>query len=548
MRSIGQALTWELFARGRWLLPFFFLAGIALPFMLYSLLSGFDFDRNETPWPMLHVILMQLMVLLVGIGITSVQGPPSRLYASPIRTQTLVAWHLLSGAVLLAAQIALATFLLNIFFDVRWPMVGPIVFSIAVFAALHLLLSVGQHTFWSFVGAMGLCTAVVVWGHSRYGEWFALPTHYWSTVTPSEFATAAIFVAVAYALTLIGVSRDRCGEPLPTIGFWRWIMEKWESVGVRRAVFQPQFRSPLHAQRWYEWRRKGAVLPLITATAMVLGGIYWLLGSIFAKPAFNIAELVSGLVAFGGLLTIFAIPSAFMLGVSGNMIASKNRDLTVGESLQSTEFEMGHFQATLPMTSHSFANAILSTATRTLLCAWGAWAIAFGVALSIGWFRNQLPQAILVSEIRHWYLPLTLLGPWIVLTNFAVLGLTGRGPLSSIVIVGLMFFWILEQLVVRYLVASNMQAFGHQCFVAIVATATLLFAARTFWLSWHERLLENATLIKLVLAAIAISTLAFLLRPSGMPWAIYPVILAFSSLVVMPWATAPLAISRNRHR
>ena len=47
---------------------------------------------------------------------------------------------------------------------------------------------------------------------------------------------------------------------------------------------------------------------------------------------------------------------------------------------------------------------------------------------------------------------------------------------------------------------------------------------------------------------IVISVLGIAIRPTGLPIVAYPMILAFSAVVILPVAATPLAIAWNRHR
>ena len=128
MRSVAQALSWEMLWRGRLVIPGSFLLSLALPTLVFGSLyriAGFVIEPDEAPWIMLHLVFTLMMLLLMGTGILWAQGRIARLFPAPISTHSLVAWHMFSGAGLLALEAALGIYLLNSLFHLSWPIWGP---------------------------------------------------------------------------------------------------------------------------------------------------------------------------------------------------------------------------------------------------------------------------------------------------------------------------------------------------------------------------------------------------------------------------------------
>ncbi|MDA1230137.1 MAG: hypothetical protein O2856_05135 [Planctomycetota bacterium] len=72
MRSIPQALMWEMFSRGRWLILGMFLLGIVLPLFIFGALSPFEINPNDIAW-LVNLATVGLSgrgrsLLFVGIG------------------------------------------------------------------------------------------------------------------------------------------------------------------------------------------------------------------------------------------------------------------------------------------------------------------------------------------------------------------------------------------------------------------------------------------------------------------------------------------------
>ena len=119
MRSMPQALVWEMFSHGRWSLPGFFLLGNAIPLLTYSALSRIGIDANDPAFITLQFSFLPLVIFQFAVGIVVAQGPMARLYAAPISANSIVAWHMFSGGILLALETAAAAWLYNWLFDVN---------------------------------------------------------------------------------------------------------------------------------------------------------------------------------------------------------------------------------------------------------------------------------------------------------------------------------------------------------------------------------------------------------------------------------------------
>ena len=100
MHSVSGAMLWEMIRRGRWQIPGWFLFGNAFPFLLYAALSHFQADFADPSFVILHVILLQLSMLMFGLGIVAAQGSLSRLFLLPVSTARIVVWHLLPGGLI----------------------------------------------------------------------------------------------------------------------------------------------------------------------------------------------------------------------------------------------------------------------------------------------------------------------------------------------------------------------------------------------------------------------------------------------------------------
>src|SRR4051812_14608220 len=110
MRSSPWILIWEMLYLGRWSLIAAALGANVLPILLFSALRRTGaLDPTDPSQFVMHIMLIQLNMFAFGAGVIAAQGNPSRLYTAPIRTSTLVAWHLLPAALLVGLQSVLST-------------------------------------------------------------------------------------------------------------------------------------------------------------------------------------------------------------------------------------------------------------------------------------------------------------------------------------------------------------------------------------------------------------------------------------------------------
>ena len=248
MQSMPKALLWETLMQGRWSLPAFFMLGNAMPLLVYGSLSGLMINAEDPSYVVLQFAFVPLVIFQFAIGIVFAQGPMSRLYALPISTHSIVAWHTISGAIILAIETVLAALLYNKMFHVEWPIFGAALFAVAAWSAFQNLLCMSSRQSISgfFVASLpGI--ALGIWIRSRYGAFFSPPMHYWQVITGAEIATLMIATGLFYAMTVFGVQYARCGEHIPTLGVGKWLARQWELLSSQRPE-RRRFQSAAEAQ------------------------------------------------------------------------------------------------------------------------------------------------------------------------------------------------------------------------------------------------------------------------------------------------------------
>jgi hypothetical protein len=459
MRSISQALMWETFSHGRWWIVGFFLFGNLLPMLILGALNPYGIESGDLAFLTMHIVFLPIIMLQFGAGIVAAQGAMSRLYTKPISTSSLVAWHMFPGGIMLAFQITVAGWMYRTIYHVDWPILGPSLFAVAAWASLQVLVSVSQKTMTSFAVAVSPFVILFGWLHSRYGGWFREPTHYWTDVTPLEIATLASITAVAYFVTVAAISRDRCGEPMPSLGGWKWIVRTWESFATKSPISVRPFRSPAEAHFWYEWRLKGWAMPVIVILGYVVvasvGGVQIIVGEYVGNVVTDFHEanlasgaMIPGVAGFVGLL----------IGISSTGSANRNQAPTLSTMFnQKNAEELGHFLSTRPFTNADFARTFLRMTGRTLLITWVIWITMFAGWLLFAAIMHRFPKTVFPGPIGAWYLPLVVLGSWITMANCAIIGLSGRGTRMTFAIVGGVFACVTSEILIKAYCSDNTQ-------------------------------------------------------------------------------------------
>ena len=525
MRSIPVTMTWEMLSRGRWQLPAFALAANALPVMLLTALrheAGFDSDDPSIL--VMQLTLVQIQMFIFGCAAFDAQGQPSRLYAMPIPTSSLVAWQMLPSMVLVGLEALVSTACLNAAFDLNWPLWGPALFAAVGVAGIQAVMWSAEKSAWLPVAAGVVGAILGLWFKSRIGPMFSLPTHPWVELTPGDVFALLTFAGLSYYGAVVGVARRRCGEPLPSLGIIAWI----ERVCDPPPEVGAPFTTPEQAQFWYEWRKKGAVMPATVLFGMVMGLGIWVL---FIR---ELKDLFEGFVAGGAMLTLMGF-IGFVLGI-------------VGPNDQT--FEMGHFFATRPLTNTEMSRTLLKVLAKSVLIAWVIWAVPFLILTAVLFAKGAIPPVELLNDWGWWYFPMTLLGSWTVVSVFASLAMTGRSALLPQLVIGLFALSLGLGLFYNYALPVEARPNFNRGVGIVVG---VVIALGTVWAFVAAR---RRMLIGLPTVCAAFSVWMVLSGLIALDWMLHParplllgvMVVLLAPLVVVSLATAPLALAWNRNR
>jgi len=242
--------------------------------------------------------------------------------------------------------------------------------------------------------------------HAGVGDWPAERAA--SFQRKATMAMAAVSV-LAYLAALCAVERDRRGGGRNWVAWRRQIRRVLEALPRR----QKPFRSPRAAQRWFEWRRGGWLLPFTVGffLALILGPIAWLVKGLNAESSFVIDP--ESTVAM--LCVVLALPFVLAFFV-GKRQAEKE--------LTSTPF---HFLR--PVTQGGLLLGKLETAGWSAALAW-----LLVLVVTPLWLALWCDPSLLVREWR------TLQAVFSPATLWALL------PLALVSAVGLTWRWMVVSL------------------------------------------------------------------------------------------------------
>jgi hypothetical protein len=418
--------------------------------------------------------------------------------------------------------------LFNWIYGLNWPVWGPALFAAVCIAVFQASMWYAEQSPWQPFCFLVPLVTVAIWFKSRYGHAFSMPSHLWQEVRLADTATMAAFIVISFVVATVGVARNRCGARIG-LDWWTYWNQPLLNVTAALPTWSTnRFSDRKQAQFWSEWHVKGWVMPTIVTSGLVVGLAGW---AIFDRES---RSLIEGLVVGGAILALGGTIGGLIMGNCGR---------------SDTTLEFGQFLATRPMSNVELASTVLKVAMRSVALSWSIWLVAFGVILSIMFACGMPVTGLLPAGLRWWYLPATLLGCWMTVGLLTTVGLTGRGPLMAQIATAVIAVAITLPLVYKWLSHDVREWLTALTFVAVgiaivAATGWILFLAHRQSLI-STRGTAIAALVWIVLCLIAVNECRQ--QPTGSAAGV-AMLMALASLVVVPFAAAPLAVAWNRHR
>jgi hypothetical protein len=465
---------------------------------------------------------------------------PAGLLRLPVPTGPLAGWPMAYGAAaaglwwLLMARFVLTPWLVHLSVDAEVPLWSPALMPIAVVALLQALL-------WVPLGLPMLRIILVV---VLIGGLFAL-AGYLLNANTSEGILAGLLGCVAgvsWTIAYLGVKSARHGS-LPN---WHGLFRPVRQLVQWWPRHRRAFTSTARAQLWFEWRRTGLGLPVLTIALLPLVLFPLLFGKNDVLPTAQT------------LLGALAIP-VFLAGLAGTTVSGKH-------AWVKDYYGVAPFTATLPLTTARLVSAKLKAAAVSTLATWAFVAILVTMAVAFtghwdkaaGWWRQGLQTYGPVKMTAGFVAAGTFLGVWTWkrMVDSLCIGLTGRQWIIQCCLVGGMIGFIGVWSTGAYI---YMHRATHANFLTVVPWLWgLLVVCRLLATGWAVRrllrqgLVEARTLRHWLAAWVLVGSALFgvfvwVVPPERVP-AYY---LALAVLHVMPMAhlaATPLALAWNRHR
>lgn len=559
--SIMRGLTWEYLRRISPILPIVLLMLIGGPWAFLGVIRVYGLTMDDAafrPFQMLHPYLgLSTFAWIAVTALPNSEWRP-RIYTMPVSTRLLVTWQMAMGMLVVAIVSPLTMGLYTLSFRAGWPILGPTLFQMSVIPVAccftwYLLTpntGPGARYIWSMIRVlcvlMGVITAGVLWINARYAAPAGSKHGYvaWDVVTFGEATTMLGVVVVAWWMAMRGAARHRHSDlaELPDTDAKTVAEEsgrdEFGPAWLNRFRMAHRLRDADHALSCLHWQ-DGRLLAFVLG----IGWFIVMLGALIAlfSPN-NYGNKVEGAAAF---LTMFPVVGGLMVG-----------SILGCETWETQRKGMRTFTAVTPVSDARLARSYLLNTVKTSSLFWVLLVTAASVVVLIGLWRSGTDLTADIAgmktpqQLGAMWLPLFLLisflTTWTGAGLIASLAWTGREWVVGVAVTCAISLILILPIGMHFLVPPE----SHE-----TAQATVLHAGgilimggtlAAFTAAIRRRLINGRS------AWLAVSVWAI---ESVVLWCFLPVAVIYRlawtgvlACTVAPIATAPLALSWNRHR
>ncbi len=541
MRSPAAAIAWE-FRQGHRLALIALACYVPVLATIRILFSGpWPPITMDTPNETAAVVIMPVsMIFMYFLAVFSfgLAGDlasrksiyPARMFTLPVTTAALAGWPMLYGTAAMAS-LWLATVLIALLpFGKDVPLIWP-----GLLAAVFLAWT--QALMWMPYGLPGLRVIIAVLWLMSLDAVVLLAIHY-ETPEPVMVAFLAPQLLLAYLVACFAVSRARRGD----VPDWRGMFARLGQIADVLPRRRHHFPSPVHAQRWFEWRRHGRRLPALMCLLLPFElALLFIAGNDWTEFVFN--------TLFCVLLT-----PPFMASFAAATVSKSNLDE-----------RMTPFDATRPLTSASLIAVQMKVAMWSTFSAWLLVLIAIPIALTLS---STWP--VVIERTTRWIeaegtlraVSIVLLGflgllglTWKQLVQNLYIGLTGREwVVKSSIFLALSYLIVIGPFK-GLILALYVMAIASGAFPWITATLICLKMSAAVWIATRlngQRLLSGRTLVTVAACWIVVVLALYGLLAWLVTTPLFPrFLLALVAVLAIPLtrlSAAPLALAWNRHR
>ncbi len=511
------------------------VAALATAVMLfYGALAYGTEDFAHESGQSLRQIIHFLLFLECVIGCLAVSlGNQLKLvsyYTLPIPTWKLIGWKLLYTVVATVLSYLALAITLNITFEAEWPLLGQ-----ALFVAVCVMW--GQALTWSLhrsqlVAVIARMTAVMLlggWVISRYitGPLPNLKVTSWDTVTMGECISLVAMAIAAYLYCLVGVSRDRYGS----VPDFRSMGEAIEHFFSRRYAREQEFQSRQQALIWYQWRQKSFMIPATIVIVIVLLG--WV-------PMIDMESAIIICAAMSVLGVVYCAGVAMIVGNSHDALKARI------------------FYMSRPTTDTEMAHSVLRTTSWSIIIVWLIWYLGLAMVASryilagrAAELWQQIEETVLGGSAISWiwfYVFGLMLVSWCVAGLGVSLCLSRLSLQNSATYAALggCLMWCVANFV---LIPQEWRKLFLDATLGSLGMGFIIGTMIANGAALKHRLIRWQSTIGGAVACLVLFFVVYMLY-SEMDHTAGMLIFAIGvcCLPAAPFATAPLAISWNRHR
>lgn len=390
MQSVTTALTWEYFARNRWLLLLVPLlsSGIAL----ITLLPLRGVDLSAVPQrELISIQLINVLCLVVAIVacVMGTQGSMSQLYLKPLSTAAIVNFFYWGGALLVACQVALILWMWKIFFVSDWPIVGSVLFAVVCWGAFQPIFRGSLNSLSWVILAPAAFFILCFWLMAKHGipmqhgGMLSSQVHYWDSISGSDGLIAITTLCIGFVFTVWRVNYDRSGRRRRTLT--DHVRNFFASIDARSASRMRHFETPVQAQAWCDFQSRTAsivwpvlsILPWFWLLAIIAGAISQDLSS-----GLTFAVLGAYFAAFLQIIAAFFVPWAHHLR---QMVIQEYPSGEPNNRKNSLPLGMSPYLFSLPMSDRQRATAILRSSAWACGIASATILLSFAVPIGLSW-------------------------------------------------------------------------------------------------------------------------------------------------------------------
>lgn len=526
--DISRVLIADMIRRSWFVLIIGFVGAFSLPLLILGALKAKGaLLVEDSGMILIHFTFAQVMGMCFGASVLHAAGAPSRLYVLPLSNRAIMLIQMVPATLMVMGQTVFSVWVLNLIFGLDWPLLGNALAFGMIFANFQSVMTLFQKSALMLPAMVVTLTLESFWVKSRHGPIFSLPTHYWTTVTPLEWLVFGMVMLLSYALGIYAIMRSRCGNEIQT----KLLVHLSNLVGNLFGRTPRVFRNAFQAQSWYEWNLKGFVFPIIVGAVVLVTPLVWYFSGR------TITDLLEALRAEGWMMSAAAMVAGLLIGNMG---------------LSDASLGMGQFLGTKPLATVPWARILLRTASKSLSLGVLIWAVVY---LLVWAGRELVGEGHAPEPFVWWHFPAMVLSAWAAMTFALCVSLTGR-TIHMKILGGIYCGWLISMMLMGNFTPKWVAELFYFCALSGCGIALFLLTIGFWGVALRRNMVErhHALLAGLVVAGLIGLAAWQFAHGVGLPannQGLTPYFLLVSgvlSVVVFPFAAAPLALAWNRTR